>query len=53
MGDFQYFHNSSLDGEEFLVTGELIGEDSLSQIEELGLMYGLTIHQKGAHRLCL
>ena len=47
MGDFQYFHNSSLDGEEFLVTGELIGEDSLSQIEELGLMYGLTIHQKG------
>lgn len=47
MGGFQYFHNSSLDGEEFLVTGELIGEDSLSQIEELGLMYGLTIHQKG------
>ena len=47
MGDLQYFHNSSLDGEEFLVTGELIGEDSLSQIEELGLMYGLTIHKKG------
>jgi len=47
VGDLQYFHNSSLDGEEFLVTGELIGEDSLSQIEELGLMYGLTIHQKG------
>ncbi len=47
MGDLQYFHNSNLDGEEFLVTGELIGEDSLSQIEELGLMYGLTIHKKG------
>ena len=47
VGGFQYFHNSSLDGEEYLVTGELIGEDSLSQIDELGLMYGLTIHKKG------
>ncbi len=44
----QYFYNTSLSGPEFLVTGQLLdATDPVTQMEELGLMYEITIHQKG------
>ena len=47
-GDFQYFHNSDLDGPTFMVTGHLNDGDPLAQMEELGLMYGITVYTKGS-----
>jgi len=44
LGNLQYFHNSSLDTPEFVVTGELRDGDPFLQIQEVGLMFGLTIH---------
>jgi len=48
MGDLQYFHNSDLDAPNYVVTGHLRDGDPVNQMEELGLMYGVTIHRKGA-----
>jgi type II secretory pathway component GspD/PulD (secretin) len=45
--DKQFFHNNSLIGPEFEVSGHLQGGDPLQQMEELGFMYGLTLYQKG------
>jgi hypothetical protein len=43
-----YFHNPALEGSEYLVTGRLQeGGDPLSQMKELGLMYGVTFLQDG------
>jgi type II secretory pathway component GspD/PulD (secretin) len=47
LGNFQYFHNTELEGPTFVVTGQLMDDDPLKQMEELALMYGITIHQKG------
>lgn len=47
LGDFQYFHNTEIEGPTFVVTGQLMNDDPIRQMEELSLMYGLTIHQKG------
>lgn len=47
IGNFQYFHNTELDGPTFIVTGQLMNDDPIRQMEELSLMYGVTIHQKG------
>ena len=44
LADLQYFHNSSLDTPEFVVTGELRDGDPVTQMQEVGLMFGLTIH---------
>ncbi len=43
----QYFHNLSINGPEFQVTGHLGDGDPLSQMEELAFMYGLALHTKG------
>ena len=43
----QFFHNSDLSGPSFVVTGQLMEDDPIKQMEELSLMYGITIHQKG------
>lgn len=47
LGDLQYFHNNEIDGPSFVVTGQLMNDDPVNQMEELALMYGITIHQKG------
>ncbi len=47
IGNFQYFHNNEIDGPNFVVTGQLMNDAPLKQMEELALMYGITIHQKG------
>lgn len=47
LGHYQYFHNADLDAANFVVTGHLSDGDPLQQMEELGLMYGITIHRKG------
>ncbi|HQZ27947.1 MAG TPA: hypothetical protein PK648_07350 [Verrucomicrobiales bacterium] len=47
LGNFQYFHNTELEGPSFVVTGQLMTDDPIKQMEELSLMYGVTIHQKG------
>ena len=44
----QYFHNSKLNGPEFLVTGHLNDGNPLQQMEELAFMYGITLHTKGS-----
>lgn len=44
LANLQYFHNSSLDTPEFVVTGELREGDPVLQMQEVGLMFGLTIH---------
>ena len=41
------FHNADLEGPSFVVTGQLMSDDPLRQMEELSLMYGVTIHKKG------
>ncbi len=43
----QYFHNADLDAANYVVTGHLSEGQPLEQMEELGLMYGITIHEKG------
>lgn len=47
LADHQYFHNAELEGPEFVVTGQLMDDDPVKQMEELALMYGITIHKKG------
>jgi type II secretory pathway component GspD/PulD (secretin) len=47
LGNFQFFHNNEADGPSYVVTGQLMNDDPIRQMEELALMYGLTIHQKG------
>ncbi len=42
-----YFHNAELAAPSYVVTGHLQDGEPLGQMEELGLMYGITIHQKG------
>jgi len=44
LANLQYFHNSSLDTPEFVVTGELREGDPVHQMQEVSLMFGLTIH---------
>lgn len=48
LGGFQYFHNTEAEGPAFIVTGHLNEGDALEQMQELGLMYGLTVYQKGS-----
>ena len=47
LGNFQYFHNAELEGPTYIVTGQLMNDDPVRQMEELALMYGITIHTKG------
>lgn len=47
LANMQYFHNSDLDAANYVVTGHLSEGNPIEQMEELGLMYGITIHQKG------
>ncbi len=47
LGNFQYFHNTEIEGPTYVVTGQLMNDDPVRQMEELALMYGITIHQKG------
>lgn len=47
LGGFQYFHNVEVEGPNFVVTGQLMKGDPYEQMEELAVMYGLTIHKKG------
>ncbi len=47
IANMQFFHNTELDGPTFVVTGQLMNDDPIRQMEELSLMYGITIHQKG------
>jgi type II secretory pathway component GspD/PulD (secretin) len=43
----QYFHNTKISGQEYLVTGHLNDGNPLQQMEELAFMYGLSLHTKG------
>lgn len=45
--DLNYFHNAELMAPSYVVTGHLQDGDPVKQMEELGLMYGITIHMKG------
>ncbi len=47
LGSFQYFHNTELEGPNFVVTGQLMNGNPIEQMEEIALMFGVTIHQKG------
>lgn len=47
IGNHQFFHNADLDGPSYVVTGQLMDDDPIRQMEELALMYGVTIHKKG------
>lgn len=47
LGNHQFFHNAELEGPNFVVTGQLMDDDPIRQMEELALMYGVTIHKKG------
>lgn len=47
-GGYQFFHNAELEGPAFTVTGHLNEGDPLEQMEEVGLMYGVTVYQKGS-----
>lgn len=47
LGNYQYFHNTEIEGPTFIVTGQLMNDDPIRQMEELALMYGITIHKKG------
>ena len=43
----QYFHNSKINGPDFMVTGHLNDGNPLQQMEELAFMFGLSLHTKG------
>ena len=43
----QYFHNTSIAGPDFNVSGHLNGGNPLEQMEELAFQYGLTLYTKG------
>jgi type II secretory pathway component GspD/PulD (secretin) len=47
LGHKQYFHNADLEASNFVVTGHLSEGEPIAQMEELALMYGITIHEKG------
>ena len=47
LANMQYFHNTEIEAPNFVVTGQLMNDDPIRQMEELALMYGITIHQKG------
>lgn len=47
IANMQFFHNTEIDGPTYVVTGQLMNDDPIRQMEELALMYGVTIHQKG------
>ena len=47
LAGLQFFHNNDIDGPTFVVTGQLMNDDPVKQMEELSLMYGITIHRKG------
>lgn len=47
LGNYQFFHNAELEGPSFVVTGQLMSDDPIKQMEELSLMYGVTIHKQG------
>ena len=47
LANMQFFHNADLNGPQFVVTGQLMEDDPIKQMEELSLMYGITIHKKG------
>lgn len=47
IANMQFFHNTEIDGPTYMVTGQLMNDDPVKQMEELALMYGITIHQKG------
>jgi type II secretory pathway component GspD/PulD (secretin) len=47
LANMQYFHNTEIEGPNFVVTGQLMDDDPVKQMEELSLMYGITIYQKG------
>ncbi|MCB1206685.1 MAG: hypothetical protein KDN18_20675 [Verrucomicrobiae bacterium] len=47
IANMQFFHNTEIDGPTYVVTGQLMNDDPIKQMEELSLMYGITIHQKG------
>lgn len=42
-----YFHNAELAAPSYIVTGHLQDGEPLQQMKELGLMYGITIYEKG------
>ena len=43
----QYFHNTSIAGPDFNVSGHLNSGNPLEQMEELAFQYGLTLYTKG------
>ena len=43
----QYFHNVSISGPDFNVSGHLNSGNPLEQMEELAFQYGLTLYSKG------
>lgn len=47
LAGLQYFHNADLEASNYVVTGHLADGDPVDQMEELGLMYGITVHRKG------
>lgn len=47
LGNKQYFHNADLEAANFAVTGHLGDGNPIEQMKELGLMYGITVHEKG------
>ena len=47
IANMQFFHNGDLNGPQYVVTGQLMDDDPIKQMEELALMYGITVHRKG------
>ena len=47
LAKLQFFHNADLEGPTFLVTGHLRDGEPVKQMEELGMMYGVTVLVKG------
>lgn len=47
LGRKQYFHNADLEAANYVVTGHLSEGDPIEQMNELALMYGITVHEKG------
>ncbi len=37
LGDYQYFHNTEIEGPTFVVTGQLMNDDPVKQMEEIAL----------------
>ena len=45
LAKLQFFHNADLEGPTFLVTGHLRDGEPVKQMEELGMMYGVTVRE--------